>query len=233
MREIEVKGKRILIADDDPFNRELLQMELSDAGFEVIVASDGEDALKKVRELPVDLLLLDVMMPKIDGVELVRKLRQQKEFENLPIILLTAKAQTKDKLLGLEAGANDYITKPFDIRELLARVKVQLRLAELERQSLEAERVKGVLEMAGAAAHELSQPISGAMGHVYLMLMEEDIGEGRKAVRVEDLKNTEDCLRRATDILHRIQGIRRYEVRDYPEGMRIVDIEKASEETPA
>ncbi|NOZ55782.1 MAG: response regulator [Calditrichaeota bacterium] len=233
MREIEFKGKRILIADDDPFNRELLQMELSDAGFEVIVAGDGEDALRKVQELPVDLLLLDVMMPKIDGVELVRKLRQQKEFENLPIILLTAKAQTKDKLLGLEAGANDYITKPFDIRELLARVKVQLRLAELERQSLEAERVKGVLEMAGAAAHELSQPISGAMGHVYLMLMEEDIGDGRKAVRVEDLKNTEDCLKRATDILHRIQGIRRYEVRDYPEGMRIVDIEKASEETPA
>ncbi len=233
MREIELKGKRILIADDDPFNRELLQMELSDAGFEVIMAGDGEEALQKVQELPVDLLLLDVMMPKIDGVELVRRLRQQKEFENLPIILLTAKAQTKDKLLGLEAGANDYITKPFDIRELLARVKVQLRLAELERQSLETERVKGVLEMAGAAAHELSQPISGAMGHVYLMLMEEDVGDGRKAVRVEDLKNTEDCLRRATDILHRIQAIRRYEVRDYPEGMRIVDIEKASEETPA
>ena len=233
MHEIELKGKRILVADDDPFNRELLQMELTDAGFEVITANDGEDALRKAQEFPVDLLLLDVMMPKIDGVELVRKFREQKEFENLPIVLLTAKAQTKDKLLGLDAGANDYITKPFDIREVLARVRVQLRLTELERKSREAERVKGVLEMAGAAAHELSQPISGALGHVYLMLMEEDVGDGRKSVRVEDLKNTEDCLRRATDILHKIQGIRRYEVRDYPEGMRIVDIQKASEETPA
>jgi len=223
-------GKKVLVVEDDAFNRELLVMELSDAGYEVRAAEDGEAALRVLQEFYPDLILLDIMMPKIDGLTLLRLLRSQAEYSGIPVILLTAKAEMGDKIEGLRRGANDYITKPFDMREVLARIEVQFRLKELEGKAVEAERLKAVLEMAGAAAHELSQPISGAIGHVYLMLMGEETDDGRKIVSLEDLKGAESCLRRATEILHKIQSIRSYSTREYHEGVKIVDIEGATSE---
>src|SRR4249919_4071960 len=120
----------ILVVDDDPDIARFVEVNLRSAGYEVSVASDGEEALEKAAGLRPDLVLLDVMMPRIDGFEVAHRLRRNPHTSNTSIIMLTAKALATDKVLGLTAGADDYIIKPFDPIELLARVKGTLRRAK-------------------------------------------------------------------------------------------------------
>jgi diguanylate cyclase (GGDEF)-like protein len=123
----------ILVVEDDAFLARLLTVELSSSGYRTRVAHDGEEALEAAFERCPDLVLADVMMPKLDGFELVRRLRADPRTEAVSIILLTARGQQADKLAGLSAGADDYIVKPFDNEELLARVAGVLRRAEYMR----------------------------------------------------------------------------------------------------
>ncbi|WLR50186.1 response regulator transcription factor [Bacillus tianshenii] len=118
-------SKRILVVDDEQSIITLLQYNLEQAGYEVITAMDGEAALKKAQEEAPDLIVLDLMLPKLDGIEVCKELRQQKL--HVPILMLTAKDDEFDKVLGLELGADDYMTKPFSPREVVARVKAILR----------------------------------------------------------------------------------------------------------
>ena len=113
---------RILVADDDPLSIKLLNFRLRSVGHEVIFAVNGGEALEiATREKP-DLVLLDIMMPVMNGFQVLRKLKSQEETKNIPVIMLTSKVQEKDVVFGLEAGAEDYITKPFSFAELNARV---------------------------------------------------------------------------------------------------------------
>jgi diguanylate cyclase (GGDEF)-like protein len=120
----------ILVVDDDPDIARFVEVNLRSAGYDVSVASDGEEALERAGTLRPDLVLLDVMMPRIDGFEVAQRLRRNPQTSNTSIIMLTAKALSTDKVLGLTAGADDYIIKPFDPIELLARVKGTLRRAK-------------------------------------------------------------------------------------------------------
>ncbi len=120
----------ILVVDDDPDIARFVEVNLRSAGYEVAVAGDGEEALQRASEMRPDLVLLDVMMPRIDGFEVAQRLRRNPQTANTSIIMLTAKALSTDKVLGLTAGADDYIIKPFDPIELLARVKGTLRRAK-------------------------------------------------------------------------------------------------------
>lgn len=119
--------QRILMVDDEQDIIELLSYNLSREGFEVATATDGEEALKKIMAKNFDLVILDLMMPGIQGMELCRILRNDPKTKYLPIIMLTAKTEEVDRILGLEMGADDYITKPFSPRELIARIKAVLR----------------------------------------------------------------------------------------------------------
>jgi phosphate regulon transcriptional regulator PhoB len=122
--------KNILVVDDEADIVELISYNLKKEGFSVDYAYDGEDALKKIRGTNYDLIILDLMLPGIQGLELCRIVRNSPDTSNLPIIMLTAKGEEVDKVIGLEIGADDYITKPFSIRELIARTKAILRRAE-------------------------------------------------------------------------------------------------------
>ncbi len=114
---------KILVVDDEPEAVELVEFNLKQAGFDVISAGDGAEALKKARSGVPELIILDVMLPEVDGMEICKMLRRDKATANIPIIMLTAKAAEIDRVLGLELGADDYITKPFSPRELVLRVK--------------------------------------------------------------------------------------------------------------
>jgi len=120
----------ILVVDDDPDIARFVEVNLRSAGYDVTVAGDGEEALEKASEIRPDLVLLDVMMPRIDGFEVAQRLRKNPQTANTSIIMLTAKALSADKVTGLQSGADDYIIKPFDPIELLARVKGTLRRAK-------------------------------------------------------------------------------------------------------
>jgi DNA-binding response OmpR family regulator len=125
---VDGRAARILLVDDEQPVQRLLSYPLEKEGYEVVPARDGEEALASFEEGPFDLVVLDIMLPKVDGLEVCRRLRAK---SSVPIIMLTAKAEEIDKVIGLELGADDYITKPFSIREFRSRVRAALRRAEM------------------------------------------------------------------------------------------------------
>jgi two-component system, OmpR family, response regulator len=125
------RAPRILLVDDEHSIQTLLSYPLRKDGYEVVQASDGREALDRFGESAFDLVVLDVMMPRMDGLEACRRLRAR---SSVPIIMLTAKADEVDKIVGLELGADDYITKPFSVREFRSRVKAALRRASMTRE---------------------------------------------------------------------------------------------------
>lgn len=131
-------GKKVILTIDDELHiRELLEYNLTKAGYEVLGAETGEKGMELLRTAHVDLVLLDCMLPGIDGVEVLRRIRASSEFSSLPVMMLTAKGEEIDKVLGLEMGADDYLSKPFGIRELEARVKALLRRSSPEKMEVQ------------------------------------------------------------------------------------------------
>jgi two-component system alkaline phosphatase synthesis response regulator PhoP len=117
----------ILVVDDEEPIQELLKFNLEKEGYKVLIASDGAEALRTLEEKKPELIVLDIMLPGMSGLAVLDKLRKNPEFVDLPVIMLTAKGEEIDKVLGLEIGADDYITKPFSPRELVARIRARLR----------------------------------------------------------------------------------------------------------
>ena len=150
------RAARILLVDDEPPVQRLLSFPLEREGYEVVPALDGQEALRRFEHERFDLVVLDIMLPKMDGLEVCRRMRAK---SSVPIIMLTAKAEEIDKVLGLEIGADDYITKPFSMREFRSRVRAALRRAEmsqtdgtdepLQRGDLHIDLAKRTTELAG------------------------------------------------------------------------------------
>ncbi|MBS0297391.1 MAG: phosphate regulon transcriptional regulator PhoB [Proteobacteria bacterium] len=150
----------ILVAEDEDALATLLQYNLTKDGYEVVVAQDGEEALMLIDERAPDMVLLDWMLPKVSGIEVCRRIRSKTESRNLPIIMLTARGEESDRVRGLDTGADDYVTKPFSMTELTARVRAVLRrirpaLAEdsVKRGDLVIDRVAHRVKRAGRDVH--------------------------------------------------------------------------------
>ena len=144
---------KILVVDDEQLLVKGIKFNLENDGYEVVPAYDGEEAVEIARTQPVDLIILDLMMPHLDGLGACRKIR---EFSNVPIIMLTAKADDMDKLMGFEHGADDYLTKPFNILELKARVRALLRRSSSSQPDTQARLVHGhiTVDPAGRNAYK-------------------------------------------------------------------------------
>lgn len=128
---------KVLVIEDDPEIVDLLEIHLKDLSCDLIKSYTGEDGLAQVKNNPLDLIILDVMLPGIDGMEVCRRIRS--EQINVPVLMLTAKSEEIDKVLGLEIGADDYLTKPFSIREFIARVKAIFRRSQMIQDSLSSD----------------------------------------------------------------------------------------------
>ncbi|MGB1126985.1 MAG: response regulator [Opitutales bacterium] len=167
---------KVLLVDDQPINIKLLQRILGRQGMDVTAARNGRECLDIVVETNPDLILLDVMMPEMDGIETCRRLKADPATETIPIIFITAKASKEGKLEGLDAGAVDYITKPIDLDETLARVRTQLRLQEMFRENLELQERLGDARKAAAVgaitqgiAHNLNNLLGVVVGYLDLI----------------------------------------------------------------
>ncbi len=185
----------VLIVDDDPRMRVMLAEQLDLAGLATQSAADAEEALRVADSPGISLVLLDVMIPKVDGLAVLRELRSRQSTSRLPVILLTARSQMGEKLAGLELGADDYVTKPFDPAELLARIRAQLRLrglrAEVEERNAE------LLRFAAAVAHEVRAPL-----HELALQLDEALARAAGAPgAVAALERAELALRRASSVL--------------------------------
>lgn len=142
-----MNGLKVLVADDDPNVREIIRLYFEKQQIQMIEAHDGQDALEKVEKEAPDIIILDVMMPRMDGYQACRELIKKYE---IPIIMLTAKGEEFDRVLGLELGADDYVTKPFSPRELVSRIKAIFRRMQ-RRQTISEESIKNTLQF-----HDLS-----------------------------------------------------------------------------
>ncbi|MDT2807361.1 response regulator YycF [Vagococcus lutrae] len=142
--------KKILVVDDEKPISDIVKFNLSKEGYDVYTAYDGEEAIEKAEEVVPDLILLDLMLPKIDGLEVCRQIRKK---HDMPIIMVTAKDSEIDKVLGLELGADDYVTKPFSNRELIARVKANLRRQGAAAASAEEENDNNEVEVGDLTIH--------------------------------------------------------------------------------
>ncbi len=170
----------ILAVDDQPENLWILEADLQEAGYRVQLAESGRIALEKIAAGPPDLLLLDISMPGMDGLTICRMLRQDRATRELPVIMVTGRDNTEDVVAGLDAGANDYITKPIEVEILMARIRTQLRLKELQD---ELHRTIGELEQlqqlradfVAMVTHDLKTPLTSIMGGSS-MLLEEALG---------------------------------------------------------
>ncbi len=126
------KRSKILVVDDEEKNLRLMEALLIPLGYEVILAQDGEEALEKVRRIPPDVILLDIMMPRMDGFEVARRLKEEEDTSIIPIVMVTALREVDDRVKALEAGADDFLTKPVDKTELKARVQSLLKVKDKE-----------------------------------------------------------------------------------------------------
>jgi two-component system alkaline phosphatase synthesis response regulator PhoP len=134
---------KILIADDDPDIRDVLKLTLSEENYEVTEAPNGEEALKIIMSKPLDLILLDYKMPKMDGQQVCREVKKDLLLRHVPIIMVTGKGEIDDKVGGINAGADDYIVKPFEPVELLARIRMILRRTERDLEANPLTRLPG------------------------------------------------------------------------------------------
>lgn len=215
---------RILIAEDDFTSRRILKAVLAKWGYDVVSARDGHEAWEKLQSVDAPkLAVLDWMMPKMDGIEVCYRLRQMEKTIPIYIILLTARDSKKDIIKGLEAGADDYIAKPFDNNELRARINVGRRIVELQASLVEKEKFQGVIEMAGAVCHELNQPMQVISGLSELLLDSLDDNHIK-----DDIKEIKMQVKRLGEITKKLSGVTKYKTKDYLTS-KIIDLDKAAE----
>lgn len=221
--------KKILVIDDLPENVFMIQDRLEQEGYNVITAYDGKTGLEKAfSELP-DLILLDIMMPDMNGIEVCRILVKDPKTSKIPIILVTAKSGASDTKDGLEAGAFDYIKKPFNRIELLARVNSALKLSDSQKMFVEAEKVNTFAATVVTTNHKIKQPltlISLSTAAIKRELKKDDIS--REAI-LKRLEYIESAIREITDVLNQLNSIKKPVFSEYFKNIKMVDFNENEE----
>lgn len=218
--------KKILIIDDLPENVFMLQDRLEHEGYQIITAYDGHTGMEKARnELP-DLILLDVMMPGITGIEVCKTLVKDQKTKNIPIILVTAKVGAEDTREGLEAGAFDYIKKPFNKIELLARVNSALKLSDAQKMLIKAEKQSVFAATVVTANHKIKQPLTLmnlSAAAIKRELAKEQVSKEAVAKR---LNYIEIAIKEINDVLNNMNSIKEPLMADYTKNIKMIDVDE-------
>jgi two-component system cell cycle response regulator len=221
--------KRILVVDDLPENVFMLQDRLEQEGYEVITAYNGKSGIEKAQNEKPDLILLDVMMPDINGFEVCKTLVNDSRTSDIPIIFVTAKTDAEDIKEGLDAGAYDYIKKPINKIELLARVKSELKLSDANKLLVEVEKRNTFFATVVTANHKIKQPltlISLSSAAIKRELKNDDIS---KDIVLEKIKYIDLAITEITAVLDQLNKIKEPVISDYTKTVKMIQIE---EETP-
>lgn len=222
--------KKILVIDDLPENVFMLQDRLEHEGYEVITAYNGSTGIEKaLSELP-DLILLDVMMPDITGIEVCRRLVNDPATKDIPIILVTAKSGADDTKEGLEAGAFDYIKKPFNRVELLARVKSALKLSEAHKLLLEAEKRDTFMATVVTANHKIKQPLTLLSLSSAAIKRELEKDEISKDLIMKRMNYIDIAIKEITDVLNQLNEIRTPILSKYTSNIKMVKLDEDNQD---
>ncbi|MFB3057498.1 MAG: response regulator transcription factor, partial [Ignavibacteriaceae bacterium] len=217
--------KRILVIDDLHENVFLLQDRLEHEGYEVLTAYDGKSGIEKaITEIP-DLILLDVMMPDINGFDVCKTLVNDSKTSTIPIILVTAKTDVEDTKEGLDAGAYGYIKKPFNKVELLARVKSALKLSEANKQLVEVEKRNTFYATVVTANHKIKQPLTLLSLSSAAIKRELNKDEISKDTLLGKLKYIDIAIKEITDVLDQLNTIKEPVLSDYTKNIKMIKVE--------
>lgn len=222
------KGPEILIVDDLKDSVVLLEYILDTAGYSYRSAHNGTDALQAVAEKKPDLILLDLMLPDMDGYEVCTRLQGDEENRRIPVIILTAHGpEPAAKAMGLRSGANDYLTKPITPDELLARIETQLRLKNLENQRVLAEKLLIIDQMVTTLQHEVNNPLSGILGYSEILLDQIENDEVTLADVKEALVTIRDSGQRIKDVMKKLRKVTHPVASEYAAGKSMISLEKS------
>lgn len=230
------QSKVILIADDDPDALDLVGLGVSTLGFQPVEARDGNEAWQKFEEYSPDLAVLDLMMPGLSGNDVCAKIKKSELGAHVPVIILTARDGLQDKVTALEGGADDYLTKPFHVPELQARLKALLRVRELnlnlrdknqkllaaQEKLIQQERQLLVMQLAGTAAHQLGQPLSAILLNCHL-LEKISVDDARFGQALAAIKQD---AKRMAELIERLKTVDPAKKESYHGEMQILDIKK-------
>lgn len=216
--------KNILLVDDQEENLYILDEMLVPLGYKIFKSENGEEALKILNKEKIDLVLSDVHMPVMDGVELCKKIKKHEETRYIPVVLLSAvKKELDDIVSGIDEGADDYMAKPIERSLLIAKVRAMLRLKELNEKLVEAEILKTFTALAITANHEINNPLNGIVGNIEL-LQTEDLSE-------EDKKEMYDAIHeqamKVSEIVKRFSTITEPVRKKYAGGIEMIDLDKS------
>jgi DNA-binding response OmpR family regulator len=218
--------RTILVIDDLPENVFMLQDRLENEGYDILTAYDGKSGIEKARSDMPNLILLDIMMPGITGIEVCKILVNDDKTKHIPIILVTAKAGAEDTREGLEAGAFDYIKKPFNRVELLARVQSALKLSEANSLLLEAEKKNTFVATVVTANHKIKQPLtllSLSSAAIKRELNKEVIS---KESILNRLKYVDTAVKEITDVLNQLNSIKEPVMAQYTKNIKMIKVDE-------
>jgi len=223
--------KRVLVVDDQKDNVFVLEDRLKREGYEVLKAYDGLTCITIAEEQTPDIILLDVMMPGMSGFEVCRKLTSSKTTQNIPVILVTALTEAEDLKEGFQAGAFDYVKKPFNRIELIARVKAALRYRELQLVLLEFEKVRTFSATVSTANHEIKQPLT--LINLSTAAVNRELGkdEMSKEVIQKRIKFIEDATRDIIAVLDKLSSIKTPVLTDWVNDVKLIDLSDGSKAT--
>jgi len=215
---------KICVIDDHPENVFILQDRLEKAGFEILTAYDGKSGLEKVREELPDLVLLDVMMPGVSGFDVCRSITKDDLTKHIPVILLTALTSTEDLEEGLQAGAFDYVKKPFNRAELLARIKSALRFSETNKFLIEIEKINTFAATVLTANHEIKQPLT--LINLSITAIRRELS--KEELNLESIEKRVKFIETATKeiiaVLEKLTSIKKPVFTEYINNLKMIDI---------
>jgi len=164
---------RIIVIDDDPVIRKIIKYKLEKENYEVLLAEDALEGISRIISEKPDLILLDVVMPEVDGYETLQLIKCNQELKDIPVIMLTGRDEVNDIRKGFDSGADDYLGKPFDFPELLARIKTLLRIKELQKKVLKNERMAAIGQIALTIRHKINNPLTAVVGQSEVLIRRE------------------------------------------------------------
>lgn len=218
---MDEKGK-VLIVDDDANYAEILRRVIAKNNYEIKIAHDGAEGFEQTLEWKPDVILVDWMMPVMSGIEFVQKIKEHPELKFCYVIMLTARVETEDKITGLESGADDFITKPVDFAELLARIKVGFRIRKLQSEIAELQHESALLEMARTLGHEINNPLN--IIYLALELVNRSLKEGDIERVKENLNRIYQASERIKNIVNKLTSLQKPAFKDYVNGKRMLDL---------
>ena len=224
-----VETEKILIVEDNEDMLKSLQHTLESKGYRVITAENGDIALRMAREEDPQLVLLDLSLPKIDGYSVCKMLKESENTKYIPIIIITSRSSLKEKIMGLELGADDYIVKPYEREEILARVKSLLKLRILHERLVQAEKLATLAQVAVSVNHEVNNPLCAisANAEIIKIMLNKGADPERINTKIEVILNEVDRIKRVIEKLSKATKVVSME---YISGIQMLDIDQSIEE---